>query len=324
MVTHPASSGGEPAPTPAPVAGKDADLTPGIAVDLAPMIRRIVAPNPSPLTGPGTNTYLVGRGAGLALIDPGPALPAHQSAILAALRPGEAIRHILVTHAHRDHSALAPAMAQATGARVLAYGDALSGRSDVMQRLVASGLTGGGEGADTGFQPDILLQDGERVTGDGWVLTALHTPGHMGGHLCLALGDVLFSGDHVMGWSSTLVSPPDGDMGAYMASLARLAQQAWSQFLPGHGAAITDPAARMAALKDHRLAREAAILAALALAPLTPAALTARIYTDTPAPLLPAAQRNVLAHLVDLAARNLITAAPALTADAIFTLTPQD
>ena len=310
---------------PKPVVFQDHfNMTPGSAVDVAPMVRRILAPNPSPLTGPGTNSYLVGQGSSLALIDPGPALPAHQAALLAALRPGEAIRHILITHAHRDHSALAPAMAQATGAPVLAFGGALSGRSAVMQRLAAAGLTGGGEGADLTFRPDILLADGEQVTGDGWTVTALHTPGHMGGHLCFALGDLLFSGDHVMGWSSTLVSPPDGDMGAYIAALTKLAQHRWQQFLPGHGAAITDPATRIADLTRHRHARELAILQALRAGPMTPATLTARIYTDTPPPLMPAAQRNVLAHLIDLAIRNLISADPAPRPDALFTLTAKD
>ncbi|MES2667691.1 MAG: MBL fold metallo-hydrolase [Pseudomonadota bacterium] len=294
----------------------------GVAAQVTRDVRCILAPNPSAMTGPGTNSYLLGHGAGLALIDPGPALPAHQAAILAALRPGEAISHIIVTHAHLDHSALAPAIAQATGAPVLAFGDARAGRSAVMQALATAGLVDGGEGVDHGFRPDGLLADGQRLDGKGWALTALHTPGHMGGHLCLAVGDLLFSGDHVMGWASTLVSPPDGDMGAYMASLARLSVGRWQQFLPGHGPAVADPAARLADLTRHRKAREAAILAALGGGPLTPAALAARIYTDTAPALMPAAGRNVLAHLVDLAARSLVSATPAPHPDATFALLP--
>jgi hydroxyacylglutathione hydrolase len=261
------------------------------------------------MTGPGTWTHVVGRGE-VAVIDPGPAIPAHLDAILAALAPGERVAAILVTHAHLDHSALAPELAAATGAPVLAFGGATAGRSPVMQRLVAEGLTGGGEGIDTAFRPDRCLADGESVEGPDWRLTALHTPGHMGGHLCLEWEDVLFTGDHVMGWAPSLVSPPDGDMGAYMASLARLAARPWRRFLPAHGAAVEDPAARLEALISHRRGREAALLAALRQGAADLATLTARVYTDIAPALRPAAERNALAHLVDLAERNLALARP--------------
>ena len=267
-------------------------------------VRRIVATNPSPLTGPGTNSYILGEGR-VAVIDPGPALPAHLDALTGALGPGERVTAILVTHAHLDHSALAPALARATGAPVYAAGRAEDGRSPQMAALAASGLAGGGEGLDRAFVPDARLTDGAALEGDGWRIAAVATPGHLPTHLCFDAGAVLFSGDHVMGWATSIVSPPDGDMAAYMASLARLRACGAGRFLPGHGAAIDDPPARVAELTAHRRAREAAILAALTPAGLSAAEVAAAVYTDIPPALLPAAERNVLAHLIDLATRGL-------------------
>jgi glyoxylase-like metal-dependent hydrolase (beta-lactamase superfamily II) len=284
-----------------------------LPVPITPAVHRLRAPNPSALTGTGTNTYIVGTET-LAIIDPGPCDAAHLSALIAAIR-GRPVAAILVTHAHRDHSALAPDLAHATGAAVLAHGTAADGLNP---RLAALGLPGTGEGLDTSFTPDSRLTDGDTVSGPDWTLTVHHTPGHLGGHLCLALGDILFSGDHVMGWASSIVSPPEGDMAAYMASLHRLAATPWSQLLPGHGEPVTTPAARIAELIAHRQGREAQILAALATGPATPARLTEAIYQDTPTHLWPAAERNVLAHLLDLAERNRVAARPALAANAEF------
>lgn len=290
---------------------------PGRPETLEPGLRRILASNPSPMTYRGTNTYLLGESR-IAVIDPGPDVRAHLDAILSALAPGETVSHILVTHAHRDHSGLAPGLASATGAPVLAFGSALDGRSEAMQRLAATGLAGGGEGLDTTFEPDHRLTDGDRVDGGAWSLTALRTPGHAASHLCFAWGDAVFSGDTVMGWASTMVSPPDGDLTAFMASTERLRSLDARVFYPGHGAPVPRPADRCAWLLSHRRGRESAILAALPAEGLTPAAVTAIVYHDVAPPLLPAAERNVLAHLIDLVQRNLVVAHPAPAADAIY------
>ncbi len=252
------------------------------------------------------------------MIDPGPADPAHLAALLAALAPGETVTQILVTHAHLDHSPLARPLAEATGAPVLAFGDARAGRSDLMERLAASGGLEGGEGVDADFVPDVTLSDGAEIAGDGFVLTALHTPGHFGNHLSFRWEDAIFCGDHVMGWASSLVSPPDGDMGAYMASLDRLAGLGPRRLYSGHGAPIDHATARIAELAAHRRARETAIRAALADGPADATDLARRIYTDTPPALMRAAARNVFAHLIDLTERNLAAPLGPLMAGARF------
>ena len=289
----------------------------GEAIDLSGDIRRIIAPNPSPMTYRGTNTYLVGT-RGLAVIDPGPDSPAHLEAILGAVAPGQQITHIIVTHTHLDHSPLARPLADATGAPVLAFGTARAGRSAVMAQLAASGLAGGGEGIDDGFEPDITVADGEMITGDGWTLEVIHTPGHLGNHIALAMNTVCFTADHVMGWASSLVSPPDGDLTDFMASCARLQQRSWSVFHPGHGAPIHTPAERLDWLITHRRAREAAILEHLNAGPATARTLAEQIYTETPPALLGAAERNVFAHLIDLLGKSQVRSVETLSVKSVF------
>lgn len=265
-------------------------LPPGVAEEVAPGVRRILCDNPGPFTFRGTNTYVVGRGR-VAVIDPGPADSAHLAAILAATR-GERVTHILVSHTHRDHSPGAAALQAATGATSLGFGP----------HMTPPGA--GGEGGDHAFAPDGRLADGAAVEGDDWRLAAIHTPGHCANHLCFALDGtgVLFSADHVMSWSTSVVSPPDGDMADYMASLARLAGRDDRLFLPGHGPPLPEPARFVAALAAHRREREARVLDALRAARrATAAGLVPAAYGPELDPrLMPAAARSLLAHLVKL------------------------
>ncbi|SHK23240.1 Glyoxylase, beta-lactamase superfamily II [Shimia gijangensis] len=284
---------------------------------LAPGLRRVLAPNPSPMTFRGTNTYLVGDRE-IAVIDPGPDSDVHLEAILAALQPGQSISHIVVTHAHIDHSPLSSKLAQRTGAGIWAFGDASAGRSLVMQDLAARGLAGGGEGVDASFQPDHLVGHGDQIEGDGWVLDAIHTPGHFGNHLAFGWNDICFTGDHVMGWASSLVSPPDGDLTDFMASCDRLQLKDWREFHAGHGAPILSPRTRLQWLIEHRLGREAEILSALETGPSRAYDLACKIYTETPTALMGAATRNVFAHLVDLTGKTLVKPQSTLETEAVF------
>lgn len=276
-------------------------------------LRCLLAPNPSPMTADGTNTYLIGHDD-LALIDPGPLHAAHLDAIVAAVA-GRPVRAILVTHAHVDHSEAAPALAARLGhPPVLAFGAFDAGRSETMAELETPA---GGEGVDRAFRPDAMLADGDAVAGSGWTLRAHHTPGHMANHLSFEWPQAraVFTGDTVMGWASTMISPPDGDLGQFMTSLKRLEAIDADVFHPGHGGPVCDPAARCRVLRAHRLARNAAIHSALPTAPTVPA-LVAAIYADTPAQLHAAAARNVFAHLIHLAAAGRVRASPAIHSDA--------
>ena len=278
----------------------------GTAVPVAPRVRRLTAQNPGPFTFHGTNTYLVGDAGSLAVIDPGPDDPRHLAALLEAIG-GARVSHILVTHTHRDHSPGAAALAAATGAPRLAAGPhrpARPPRPDETARLDAGG--------DTDFVPDIALADGALVEGDGFTLTAVATPGHTGNHLAFSLDgeEWLFSGDHVMAWSTSIVAPPDGAMADYMASLARLAARPERAYLPGHGGAVTDAPAYVAALAAHRRGRERAIRARLAAGDETIPAIVRAVYVGLDPALEPAAGLSVLAHLEDLAGRGLVAADP--------------
>jgi len=286
---------------------------------LEPGVRRVLAPNASPMTYWGTNTYIIGEGR-VAVIDPGPAIEPHMHAILDALSPGETISHIFVTHSHIDHSPLAAPLARRTGAPVIAYGDSFSGRSDVMNDLAAADLAGGGEGVDLDFSPDETLADGETLSGDSWHLNAIWTPGHFGNHLSFAWDDRVFTGDHIMGWASSLVSPPDGDLTAFMTSTEKLASRRDRVFYPGHGAAITNPVARARWLINHRQTRSAAIITTLQDGSSDVKSLTAKIYVDVSPNLIGMAERNVFAHLIDLVHHSHVQAEPELAFNAHFSL----
>ena len=291
---------------------------PGRSELLEDGLRRVLAPNPGPMTHWGTNTFIIGEGS-VAVVDPGPEDEAHLNAILRATE-AETVTHILVTHAHMDHSPLAATLSRKTGAPVYGFGPAEAGRSPVMAALADAGLSGGGEGVDRTFAPDVVVTEGSRIEGDGWEIGVLHTPGHFSGHLAFAFADALISGDHVMDWSSSLVSPPDGDLGAFMRTSARLRDAGHARLYPAHGNAINDPTGRLAWLLDHRQSREAQILATLGQVPKSVPDLTASIYTDIPFAMLPAAERSVFAHLIDLHERNLARAVPRLSQDAQFSL----
>ena len=297
----------------------DFNPEPGVAEMLEPGLRRVLAPNPSPMTYRGTNTYVLGE-RDLAVIDPGPDDSRHLEAILSAVQPGQRISHIIVTHAHLDHSPLARALAAKVGAPVYAYGDFRAGRSAVMEQLAAEGLAGGGEGVDALFVPDISVADGEVISGDGWQLRALWTPGHFGNHLSFQWDDVIFTGDLVMGWASSLVSPPDGDLTDFMRSCEMLQGVAARRYHSGHGAPVEQPAERLDWLLSHRRGRETAILQALEGQGATAEELAKAIYTETPAALIPAATRNVFAHLVDLVGKKQVSPDGKLSAQARFSL----
>lgn len=269
----------------------------GVALALEPLVTRVLAPNPSPFTYTGTQTYLVGTDR-LAVIDPGPDTPAHLDALIAAIA-GRPVEAILCTHTHRDHSPAAAPLKAATGAPIV--GCAPLSLDDAGPRADAA--------FDTGYAPDRVLADGERVTGPDWTLTAVATPGHTSNHLCFALEETgaLFSGDHVMGWSTTVVAPPDGDMAAYMDSLARLmAREQDRLYYPAHGEPIERPQRFVRGLIGHRKQREGQILRLLGQAPQPVPAMVERMYAGLDPRLTGAAGRSVLAHLIDLRARGLV------------------
>jgi len=264
---------------------------------VAPGVRRIVARNPSPFTFRGTGTYVIGGGE-VAVIDPGPDLAEHVEALLAGLA-GERVTHILVTHTHRDHSPAAAQLKAATGAVTYGYGPHAGGQR---------GEPGVEEGGDWDFVPDVTLRDGERVAGTGWRVEAVHTPGHTSNHLCFALPDsgILFSGDHVMGWSTSVISPPDGDMAAYMASLDKLLGRRDAVYWPTHGPAITEPQTHVRAFIAHRRERESGILDCLSAGVGDIDAIVERLYVGLQPGLRRAAGRSVHAHLIDLVGRGIV------------------
>ena len=300
---------------------KDTSVDYGVPVQVAPGVRRVTCPNASPYTFTGTQSYLVGEGE-VALIDPGPNRPEHLDAIMEALHPGERITQILVTHSHLDHSPGAEIIAQRTGAPIWAYGAHGAGITPTMQALIETGAEiGGGEGGDLDFAPHHVLAEGNSVTGPGWSLTAIHTPGHLSNHHSFALDGtgIVFSGDMVMGFATTLVSPPDGDMAAFMASLDKLAARQQDRlYLPGHGHAVEKPLDMVRYQIGHRQKRLDQILTALEAGAANAETLTQQIYTDIDPALMGAAQRNVLASLIGLSDQGRVRVDGAIAVDAVF------
>lgn len=276
------------------------DFAYGVPRELAPGVVRLVANNPSPFTFKGTNTYLVGA-ARLAVIDPGPDDPAHLAAILAAAG-GRPITHIVITHTHRDHTDGMAALLKATGAKTAGYGH----RSPARPTGGASSLTGG-EYVERNFAPDIVLRDGDRLDGGDWALEALHTPGHAPDHLCFALAGtgVLFSGDHVMSWNTSIVAPPEGHMGAYIAALEKLLTREDRAYFPGHGGQLENPQKMVRAFLVHRRMREQAILEAIQGGKGTIGGVVGAVYKGLDPKLLNAAALSVAAHVVHLEERGL-------------------
>ena len=284
----------------------------GVVEQVSPLIRRLVAPNGSPFTYTGTCGYIVGAGK-VACIDPGPENLAHLETILAAIR-GETLTHILVTHTHRDHSPAARALKAATGAPIIGCARHIAIEHAPSGRLDAS--------HDLEHIPDHAMHDGETLAGPGFTLTAVHTPGHASNHLCFALREenALFSGDHVMAWSTTIVAPPDGVMADYMASLDKLRARSDAIYWPGHGAPVVDPQRFVRGLANHRRQRETAIIGAIGAGENTVPAIVDKIYVGLDEKLKQAAALSVLAHLEDLVARDRIDAGGPATPGARFTI----
>jgi len=272
------------------------DFPTGKPIQLEPLVVRILAPNPSPYTYSGTQTHLVGN-TELAVIDPGPDDPAHLDALLATVA-GRPVRAILVTHTHRDHSPASRPLKAATGAPIV--GCAPLALDDLGPRADAA--------FDRDYAPDQVLGDGDRVGGEGWTLTAIPTPGHTSNHLAFALEETgaLFPGDHVMGWSTTVVSPPDGDMAAYIASLEKLMARSDSVYYPAHGEKIDNPQRFVRSLIGHRKQREAQILRLLGRGVGALPEMVDKMYVGIDPRLKPAAEGSVLAHLVDLERRGRV------------------
>jgi glyoxylase-like metal-dependent hydrolase (beta-lactamase superfamily II) len=280
-----------------------------------PGVRRVMANNPGPFTFKGTLSYIVGRG-NVAIVDPGPDDPAHIGALLDAVR-GETVTHIFVTHTHRDHSPAVPAVKAATGAIVYAEGPHRAARPlhiGEHNPLDSSG--------DRDFRPDVRLKDGEVVEGDGWAIEGVTTPGHTANHMAFALKgrDILFAGDHVMGWATSIVAPPDGAMSDYMASLAKLARRDEDLYFPGHGPAVPDAKRFVSYYRLHRKAREDSILHRLGKGATDIPTIVRAIYIGIDPRLTGAAGMSVLAHMEDLVARGVVETDGAPAIDGVYRL----
>jgi glyoxylase-like metal-dependent hydrolase (beta-lactamase superfamily II) len=289
---------------------RDLEFEYGRLEQVAPMLRRIVARNPSRFTWHGTGTYVIGEG-NVAVVDPGPDLAAHVDALLAAL-DGETISHLLVTHTHLDHSPACRSVQAATGAATYGFGRHGSGRIDAGVQVE--------EGADKDFVPDVLLRHGQVVRGDGWSVECVHTPGHTSNHMCYQWREhkALFSGDHVMGWSTTIISPPDGDIASYLKSLELLLDRDDTCYWPTHGPCVREPKPLVRALIAHRLERADEIRECLAGGVERIGEMVPRMYSELPEAMYPAAARSVFSTLIYLIERGEASCDGELQASARF------
>jgi len=277
---------------------REIDVAYGRCDTVSPLIRRVIADNPGPFTYTGTGTYIVGHGE-VAVIDPGPDSPAHLQALLSATA-GERVTHILITHHHLDHSPLARALTAETGATILGCAVKTAPAADSLSFE---------EGFDV-FTPDVSVCAGGLIEGTGWSLEAIPTPGHTSNHICYALGqeNALFCGDHIMGWSTTVITPPDGDMGDYLRSLALIRARGFSTLWPTHGPPIADPAPFIDAYIAHRKDREAQIITRLAAGEHRIPEMIPTLYAAVDRRLWPAAAHSVLAHMIELVKTGRVTA----------------
>ena len=269
----------------------------GKAEKLEKLVRRVLAPNPSPFTYTGTQTYLVGDGNEIAVIDPGPDDPAHLDALYDAIGDAKVVA-ICCTHTHRDHSPAAAPLRERTGAPVIGCAPLVLDTEGPRQDAPF----------DASYAPDRVLEDGQSISGMGWTLTAVATPGHTSNHLCFALEETgaLFTGDHVMGWSTSVVIPPDGDMAAYLQSLQLLHDRQDRIYYPAHGPAVEKPRQLVRGMIGHRRQRERQILRRLEQGPQEIPAMVPQMYKGTDPRLYPAAGMSVLAHLIDLERRGMV------------------
>ncbi len=297
-------------------------------VELSPLVRRVVAENPNPFTFTGTGVYIIGRGE-VAVIDPGPDLDTHLDAVEAALGPHERVSHLLITHTHTDHTAGVSSMQSRTGAPTHGFGPhGPIPEADAMDRIsfdeyfteqekeeferawaeVPDELKR--EGPDPDFVPDVVVGDGDVIAGSGWTIDVVHTPGHTSNHVCYGLREesLLFTGDHVMGWATSVISPPDGDLFDYLASLDKLLARDDVRYWPTHGPAIDNPQAYVRSFIDHRRAREQQIVDRLAEGPTTIKDLVPGMYHDVDKRLWRAAANSVFAHLLALQRAGRVTA----------------
>ena len=296
-----------------PLFKQDFSAVYGEAERMSPMIERVLCKNPSPYTYTGTGTYIVGNKTNAAVIDPGPLMPVHGQAIMDALGKRK-VTHILVTHTHADHSPLAGWLKDKTGAPIYAFGPHGAGRKGGLDTEEVEA------GADKTFVPDIKVVDGEVLSGDGWTIQAIHTPGHTANHICYLLREenTLFVGDHIMGWATTVISPPDGDMSDYLASLKKVAALEASKLAPTHGPWIEESAPFIRGIITHRRMREGQILKHLADGPAQIDKLVSRMYKDVDKRLHPAAARSVLAHMIALAETGRIQCDGPPTLEAVY------